>query len=117
MGGTALLIWGDLDERCLEKAPAKRSLLEVLFGRRPTLRPEKIADWPGQTLFEIKGVDTAPLVGDYREFVREAFPNPWDATQRALDYLNDGTVTVYFRGEQTPEQSQPAWYVQLTFSG
>ena len=117
MGGNAFLIWGDLDTQKLSMIAAKKSILDKILRRKKFLRPEEILHWPEQTIFEVKNIDMDELINDFQDFVHQKVPNPWASTQAFLDYMNMKIISVYLRGEQDPDQSEPEWYIQFTFSG
>jgi hypothetical protein len=117
MGGTAFLIPGKLAEHHWQPTPEKRSFLDRVTGRRGFTKPRVTELGPGTRLIELPPGPLVGLEADFRGFLARRLVEPWEASQLVLDYLDDGVVTVFLRGEQSPERTEPHYYVQVTFSG
>jgi len=116
MGGSAFCIWGQVDEKLLASAPAKRGLLDRLLRRSPVVGPKVIELPKGSRIIDIPADGLAGLKRDFRVFLTERIPKPWPSTKVFLDYLDLDIVNIYVRGEQE-QQGPVSWYVQFTFSG
>lgn len=117
MGGTAFLIPGKLVEHHWQPQPEKRSFLDRVMGRRGFTKPRVTELGPGTRLIELPPGPLVGLEADFRDFLARRLVEPWEASQLVLDYLDDGVVTVFLRGEQSPERTEPHYYVQVSFSG
>lgn len=117
MGGQAYLIWGNIDEERVKPVPAKRSFWDKLLGRR-RFQERTESELPnGTKLIELPAGDLARLGEDFGGFLERRIFEPWPATEVFFDYLAENVVSIYLRGEHTPETPAPEWYVQITFSG
>jgi len=105
MGGTAILIYGDIDPRRLEQP---RGFFSRLLGRPEVRRelPEGLVDLPSK--------DLKVLADDFAAFLEARLPNPSTSSQAVLDYLDIAKASVYLRGEKDVEGGR-TWYVQLSF--
>ncbi len=116
MGGWAFMIYGDFDAQRGAAAATPPSLLDRLRGRRPAsissvnLGNSRLLQFPADVIQQ-------PLADNYRTFVRTRLDPPTEASQSVLDYLDLGQPTIYIRANQTPTDPEPAWYVQISFSG
>lgn len=116
MGGSALLIYGNVAEARLGPRPVPRTLLDRLLGRERTETPAWRALGSNRRMIDVPASALEPLVAAFRQHTRERFPAPWAATRWVLDYLDGGVISLHVRGDA--DNGQPAaWYVQLTFSG
>lgn len=107
MGGTAILIHGDIHPRRLEQP---RGFISRLLGRPETRKelPEGFVDLPSK--------DLRILADDFAAFLKARLPKPTASTQVVLDYLDTAKPNVYLRGDQDAQETR-TWYVQLGFSG
>ncbi len=117
MGGTAFIIWGDLDARRLEPVPAKKSFIDRITGRQRFLQPEVVLDWPDRHVIDIPAQELNELTRDFQRYLADRIPRPQDPDKFFCRYLKDGVMSLYVRGERSSSQAEAEWYVQLTFSG
>lgn len=116
MGGSAFFIGGQVDEKLLRSAPAKRGLLDRILRRSPVVGPKVIELPKGSRIIDIPAAGLAGLKKDFGCYLAERIPKPWPSTKVFLDYLDLDIVNIYVRGEQE-QQGPVSWYVQFTFSG
>jgi hypothetical protein len=105
MGGTAILIHGDIEPKRHEQP---RGFLSRLFGRR-----EERKELPGE-MIELPSKDLKVLAEDFALFLKARMPNPSASSRAVLDYLDVVGANVYLRGEKNPD-GRGNWYVQLNF--
>lgn len=117
MGGTAFLIWGKPADLNLEPTPIKPTFMDRVLGRQRFHKPQVTEGPFGSKMIDAPADRFRVLVGEFLDFLRRRISNPWASSKVVLDYFGYGTISVYFRGEQTPDRSDPSWYVQLSFSG
>jgi hypothetical protein len=106
MGGSAILIHGDIDARRLVRPPG---FLARLLGRPGV--PQAL----GAEFIELPGEDLKVLAGAFADYLRARMPVPTPSTRPVFDYLRDVGTKVDLRGEK--RGSGYDWYVQLYFSG
>jgi hypothetical protein len=125
MGGHAYVISGQLTSDRLAEAerpvqPPPPPIWQRLFGV-PTraVKGRRVAELPnGDRLIEIPAAPLeAALVGDLRSWLDERMPHPSRGTSVVLEYMSGVPPTVYVRGLQRANMHEPAYYVQVTFSG
>lgn len=117
MGGTAFLIWGKVADLRLEPTPIKRTFMDRLLGRRRFDKPQVMELPDGVRVIDAPADRFGVLQGEFQDFLRRRVPNPWPASKAVLNYFRDVGTSLYFRGEQAPDRSDPEWYIQLTFTG
>ena len=117
MGGTAFLIWGKLSEARLQPTPLERTLLDRIMGRQRFDKPNVTNVGGGRRVIDFPATKYQVLADDFRAFLERKIPVPWPATEEFMNYLEDGALSIYVRGEQAPELSAPDYYIQITFSG
>jgi hypothetical protein len=117
MGGTAFLIWGKVADLRLEPTPIERTFLDRVLGRQRFQKPQVTQGPDGARIIEAPPDRFRVLDGQFRDFLGKRMAEPWASSKVILDYLRDDVTTLYLRGEQRPDRSDPQWYIQLTFSG
>lgn len=117
MGGNAFLIWGMLAEHQLQPAPIQRTFMDRIMGRQRFQKPSVMDLGGGRKMIDFPADKYRILASDFRAFLRERMPDPWLETQAFFDYLTDDAISIYVRGEQSPERTAPEYYIQVTFSG
>jgi hypothetical protein len=117
MSGSAFLIYGSFDAERVTSAAKPISFFERLRGRRPpsisTVQlpsGRRLLEFPADAL-------QRTLSRDYVGFVRDRLRAPSPASRVVLAYLRFGQPKIYLRGEQSPSDARPAWYVQVSFTG
>ena len=116
MGGSALLIFGNVNGQVLEPKPAPRSITDRLFGRTRAVIPEWIPLGANRKMITVPSPGLDTLGGEFRDHVATRFTEPWAATRSIIDYLRLDITTVYLRSDREDDKP-PEWYVQLMFSG
>lgn len=109
MGGSAFLIHGMLAEHRLEPTPIKRTLLDRIAGRQRFQKPAVVDLGGGRRFIDFPAQAYQVLSKDFREFLHRSIPQPWPATKAFFDYLTDDVISVYLRGEQSPERTAPSF--------
>ncbi len=117
MGGNAFLIWGKLAEASLQPEPIERTLMDRIMGRQRFNKPAVMDLGGGRRMIDLPADKYQVLAEDFQQFLRNRMPEPWPATQAFMDYLRIGVMSIYVRGEQSPEVSAPEYYIQISFSG
>jgi hypothetical protein len=88
MGGTALLIYGDLSPDRLRPRPLPRTWLDRLLGRTRERGPRVMPYGRDRELVQVDAAELAPLVARFRAFLARAVPEPHDASKQVLEYLD-----------------------------
>jgi hypothetical protein len=117
MGGCAFLIRGMLAEHSLRPEPVERTLVDRIMGRQRFEKPTVIDAGGGRKVVDLPAHKYQVLREDFRTFLHTRIPDPWPATRAFLAYLESDVVSVYLRGEQGPDRTEPEYYIQMTFSG
>lgn len=115
MGGSAILVFGNVDMSLLESRPVKQSVFQKLLGIRKhaSLKETRINDQ-----LTIKEIQNHPLHGlrdDFKKYLLRTIPRPHSASKQIISYLNMKTMTIYLRADKSPQKTD--WYVQFSFSG
>jgi hypothetical protein len=116
MGGWAFMIHGDFDAGRAAAAATPPSFFDRLRGRKaPSISTTALGD--SRLLQFPADMIQQPLADDYRRFIRARLDPPTEASQSVLDYLDLDQPTIYIRANQNAADTEPAWYVQISFSG
>lgn len=115
MGGSAILLFGEMDLSVLERKDANPSFFQKLFGRKQSAAPTAMKINDQLTHLEIKKHSLNGLKEDFKKFIKQSVPRPHFASEMFFDYMRMNIMTLYLRGNQTPEKTD--WYVQFSFSG
>ncbi len=115
MGGTAYLIYGDIETELLQPRPIKQNFFDKLLTRQRYQKPKQFS-LGDVVITELTAKELKPLKNDFRDFLKLKMPNPWEATKTIYEYLDVGVMDVYFRGEKQGGSSEK-WYIQISFSG
>lgn len=117
MGGTALLIYGDLSDDRLRPRPVPRTWLDRLLGRTREQGPRVRPLARGGELLSAETAGLEPLLARYRTFLAREIPAPHEASAQIFEYLGmRGIPSLYLRGEREAGGTA-AWYTQIGFSG
>lgn len=113
MGGSAVLIYGNLEQGRFEvKKGIAGRLLSCLGGG-----PKVIDLGSGRRLINLPAGNLNGLSSEFTQYLRTKIPKAWTATSLLLNsFLDGGVMSVYVRGERSQDAADE-WYVQLTFSG
>jgi hypothetical protein len=116
MGGSAFLIYGELDAGRAAAAVPAPSFFNRLRGRQaPSVSETRFPN--GRSLLEFPADAIGqPLARDYHAFVRDRVTNPSPASLIVFEYLKLGQPTIYLRADRGPSEATGAWYVQVSFS-
>jgi hypothetical protein len=116
MGGSALLIYGKVDDALLQPRQAPRSMLDRLFGRSRLEAPSWSPIGSDRRMIELPTDGLKALGTRFRDHVARRLEPKWAATAAVLDYLGLGVTDIQVRGDASGS-NPPDWYVQLSFSG
>lgn len=117
MGGTGLLIYGDLSPERLRPQPQPRTWLDRLLGRTREIAPRVAPFGENRELVGVDAAELEPLLVRFRDFLGREIPTPHSASTQIFEYLGiEGIPSLYLRGERE-QGAEPDWYVQVGFSG
>ena len=116
MGGSALLIYGQVTDEALGPRPVRRTILDRIIGRSRTNTPAWTSLGPNRRLITLPTDSLAEMAGAFRDHVKRRFSSPWQATSTFFEYLRGCDFKIYLRGDEEAGKD-PEWYVQVTFSG
>jgi hypothetical protein len=117
MGGSALLIYGNVKEECLRQRVKPRTIWDRLFGRKSVVvTPEWQAMGKDSHSIDLPVGNLSGIGTEFRDYIIKRFRKPWAATKTVIEYLKIGSIDVYLRGERS-ENDPDALYIQLSFSG
>ncbi|MEN6319299.1 MAG: hypothetical protein ABFD82_11160 [Syntrophaceae bacterium] len=115
MGGSAFLLFGNIDSTLLESRESKQSIIQKLFGIKKHAGPTETKMHDKLTLIDIKNHNLHVLTDDFKKYILTVISDPNSASKQFIDYLNMKTLSIYLRGNKSPEKTE--WYVQFSFSG
>ena len=115
MGGTAYLIYGDIEAELLQPRPIKQNFFDKLLTRQRYKKPKQFS-LGDVVITELTVRELEPLKNDFSDFLKLKMPNPWEATKTIYEYLDVGVMDIYLRGEKQGGSSEK-WYIQIGFSG
>jgi hypothetical protein len=115
MGGSAFVVYGEVENRCFEPVPIKKNILDILLFRQRFTKPTMtlIGD---KYLVDIPLKDPKSIVRCFKDYLKRKINQPWTSTQYFLDYLNMGVISPYLRGETRGSLDQGKYYFQISFS-
>lgn len=115
MGGSAFLIYGDIDSKLLEKRETKPTFIQRIFGIKKYVSPKETPLGNNLTIIDINQPCFDKLIDMFQEFLNRFISQPHSATGQFIEYLKIKTMSIFFRGEKTLDKTE--WYVQFNFSG
>lgn len=117
MGGTAFLMYGDLDIDVFSAIPVRTGFFNRLLGRKHgDLIKSLTVGRPG-TLVDLPSDSLAGIPAAFRDFLHERFSSPKPRDSAVLnDYFLQDVISVFLRGERQSEKTTQ-YYVQIGFSG
>src|SRR4030095_10595710 len=110
MGGSALLIYGNVSEGLLEPQPAPRSMMGRLLGREPAKIPTWSQVGPTRRMIDLPTEPLKALASAFGDYVVNRTSPPWTATTSVLEYLKLNVISIHVRGED-PGNNSPEWYL------
>lgn len=115
MGGSAILVFGNVDLPLLKNRPVEQSVFQKLLGikKHASLKETRINDQ--LTIVEIENRPLHGLRDDFKKYILRTIPRPHSASGQIIAYLNMKTMTIYLRANKSPEKTD--WHVQFSFSG
>ncbi len=115
MGGTAYLIYGNIEAELLQPKPIKQNVFDKLLTRQRYKKPKQFS-FGDVVITELTAKELKPLKNDFRDYLKLRMPHPWEATKTIYEYLDVGIMDIYLRGEKQGASSEK-WYIQINFSG
>ncbi|MBN2382334.1 hypothetical protein JXQ70_05570 [bacterium] len=115
MGGSAFLIYGDIDPTLLERREIKPYFFQKLFGIKNYVSPKETNVGNNRSIIDIDQPCFEKCIDMFHDFLNRYISQPHSATIQFLEYLKIKTMTVFLRGEKSQEKTE--WYVQFSFSG
>lgn len=117
MGGYFYDICGELAKKRLEPSEERLSFGARLLRRKGTTWPKLHESPNGWKRFEVLATDLEKrIVKDFKDYLDDRIKNPWKSTRAFKSYLEIGVQRIYVRGEQPPNEAEPKWNVQISFS-
>jgi hypothetical protein len=115
MGGSAFLLYGNIDSSLLGKKELKQNIIQKIFGIKRYACPTEIIINDKLTLVEIKNHTLDVLINEFKKYLLKTIPRPNSASEQFIDYLNIKTMSIRLRGNKSTEKTE--WYVEFSFSG
>jgi len=115
MGGTAYLVYGNIDPVLLEKREIKPTFLQKIFGKKNFIQPKEMKVDDNRTIIDINQPELNNLVDLFQGFIKKTLPKYNSATQQFIEYLDIKIMSIFIRGERFKDKTE--WYIQFGFSG
>lgn len=116
MGGSAYVIYGDVDESVLKPVPVKKTLFDRILGRQRFEGPKETSNGKIKTIDLPLGrlEDLKPL---FIKHLKNHLVPISEASKNILEYLDLDVMRINFRGQKRAQDEKMEWSIQVTFSG